>query len=352
MLLQPDGKLLTVGEYRDGGFPTAWALARFNPDGTPDTSFGAGGEVFTDLAPGYDAGKAAVLQPDGRIVMFGTSGFQFALVRYEVDGTVDATFGVGGIALMPAMYSYPSAVALQPDGKIVAAGDGGTGDPTYSFEVTRANPDGTVDASFGTGGMVKTDVGPANDYALDVTVAPDRKILVVGQVEQNGFFTSSFGVVRYLPSGAPDPGFGTGGIATTSFGAFSYAIAEPWPCSPTVASCSSPRGRISVRGTSRSRATSAATAATASSSRASSATTATPRTATAARRAVRSIPPARRARATATRARTTAATAPARAATRRSRARSARRASRRPDASRRRAPAASASSPAGGRRSR
>ena len=223
LLRQPDGKLITTGEYRPtNGSSQDWALARFNDDGTPDTSFGMGGEVFTDLGTGYDPGKSAVLQPDGRIVMLGGRLFTLALARYETDGTLDATFGTGGILVTPVTGTYPAAVALQPDGKIVAAGEASTGGD-YFFAVLRANANGTMDSSFGTSGVVNTDVGPANDYAFDVAIAPTGKILVTGQIETGAFFTSDFGVVRYLSDGTLDAGFGTGGITRTPFGFLSYA---------------------------------------------------------------------------------------------------------------------------------
>jgi uncharacterized delta-60 repeat protein len=221
VLLQPDGKILTVG-YRNFGGDFSWAMARFNPDGTPDATFGTGGEVITDLVVGYDPASSAVLQPDGRIVVVGDRNFQMAIIRYETDGSIDATFGSGGILLTPTSSIYAVGVALQADGKIVAVGNAGSGDNTYYFVTARANSDGTMDTSFGTGGVVVTDVGALDDYVFDVAVQPSGKILVSGQVE-TASFTSSFGLVRYMPDGTLDAGFGTGGIATTPFGFFSYA---------------------------------------------------------------------------------------------------------------------------------
>jgi uncharacterized delta-60 repeat protein len=221
VLLQPDGKILTVG-YRNFGGDFSWAMARFNPDGTPDATFGTGGEVITDLVAGYDPASSAVLQPDGRIVVVGGRNFQMAIIRYETDGSIDTTFGSGGILLTPTSLIYAVGVALQADGKIVAVGNAGNGDNTYYFVTVRANSDGTMDTSFGTGGVVVTDVGALDDYVFDVAVQPSGKILVSGQVE-TAFFTSSFGLVRYMPDGTLDAGFGTGGIATTPFGVFSYA---------------------------------------------------------------------------------------------------------------------------------
>jgi uncharacterized delta-60 repeat protein len=163
-------------------------LARYNSNGALDPSFGIGGRVTTDFSPN-DFANALVIQPDGKIVVAGTSdvsrGHGFALVRYKSNGTLDASFGTAGITttdfgLLDQGFSsaYADALALQPDGGFVAAGrayfNGG-----FHSGLARYNNDGTLDASFGTGGKVTADFqGPYDqDQFDDVVVQADGKIV-------------------------------------------------------------------------------------------------------------------------------------------------------------------------------
>src|SRR6516165_431864 len=159
--LQGDGKIVAVG-HTDTGTQGAFALARYNSDGSPDATFGTGGTVttaFPSFFGSYDAAYAVALQGDGKIVAAGdtdtgTRG-AFALARYNPDGSLDATFGTGGTVrtAFGTSYDAANAVALQGDGKIVAAGDTDAG--THgAFALARYNPNGSLDATFGTGGTV------------------------------------------------------------------------------------------------------------------------------------------------------------------------------------------------------
>ena len=132
LVLQPDGKLVAAGSFQflgfDGTAHLNFALARYLPDGRLDPSFGTGGKLTTDFGGLFNGASALVLQPDGKLVAAGHGGFSeteedFALVRYLPDGRLDPSFGTGGkLTTDVGAFSGASALVLQPDGKLVAAG--------------------------------------------------------------------------------------------------------------------------------------------------------------------------------------------------------------------------------------
>jgi len=171
--------------------------------GTLDASFGTGGKVITDFGGSNDLVSSVAVQPDGNIVAAGQAnvvrGYGFALARYTSSGTLDASFGAGGIVttdfgILDQGFSvaYAASLAVQPDGRMVAAGrayiNGG-----FHSGLAGYNSDGTLDASFGTGGKVTADFqGPYDsDQFTSVVVQPDGKI--VAAVGGLGDFT----LVRY-----------------------------------------------------------------------------------------------------------------------------------------------------------
>jgi len=187
--------------------------------GTLDPNFGTGGKVSFHVN-GTDFARAAVLQPDGKIVMVGSSsppgqsgGFwSFAVARLNTDGTLDNTFGTNGKVRTDfgtLQEDVAQAVALQPDGKIVVGGYTlGNG----IFAIARYNADGTLDTSFN-GGKVTTDLeGSVSEKIENVFVLPDGKILAVGGY--SGSFPNppaGIGLARYNPDGTLDAGFGSNG---------------------------------------------------------------------------------------------------------------------------------------------
>src|SRR5262249_11182498 len=150
----------------------------------------------------------------GKIVVAGFfyngSNYDVAVVRYNADGTLDSGFDSDGklTTALSTSSDYAYAVAVQPDGKIVVAGHSYNGS-NYDVAVVRYNADGTLDASFDSDGKVTTPVGTSNDYAQDVTVQPDGKIVVAGS-SSSGTETD-MAVVRYNADGSLDTSFGTGG---------------------------------------------------------------------------------------------------------------------------------------------
>ncbi|WP_405883438.1 calcium-binding protein [Streptomyces sp. NBC_01384] len=210
--LQPDGKIVVVGtsEIPDNG--CCWfTVARYNANGTLDTGFGDGGWVRTDFGhDGSSAGEAVAVQPDGRIVAAGESGGEFAVARYDTDGHLDTTFGGTGKVLTAfAEGAIGNDMALQPDGRIVVAGY--TGSTRMDFALARYNTDGSLDTGFGTGGRVSTDFGDY-DFANGVAVQSDGRIVAAGSTD------ADFALARYNANGSLDAGFGTGGRVTTDFG--------------------------------------------------------------------------------------------------------------------------------------
>ena len=229
--IQADGKLVVVGTtYQDNDFSTEdFAVARYNPDGTLDKTFGAGGKVQTDF-PGLAAvASSVVIQPDGKIVVAGgafplfTFLGNFKVVRYNSNGSLDTSFGDGGIVTTTFPEgSYAFDVALQADGKIIAAGtvfvvfNPGESSNT-DFALARYDPDGTPDATFGNGGQVSTDFLGLEDDALAVLIQPDGKIVAVGSANDPATFYD-FAAVRYLSNGTLDATFGMAGKVHTDFG--------------------------------------------------------------------------------------------------------------------------------------
>ena len=180
--------------------------------------------VTTDIAGVADFAYAIALQPDGAIVLAGRvsndgGGGFFGLARYTPDGRLDGTFGSNGTTIGDFGHGgIAEAVVVQPDGKLLVAGNA-IGD----FALARFDADGSQDLAFGTGGLVTTDFGPlvgntpATDYAHDLAVDTDGSIVVVGTTEFGG--GSDFAIARYDSDGDLDPGFGTDGLLTVDFAA-------------------------------------------------------------------------------------------------------------------------------------
>ena len=220
MILQPDGKIVAAGHSLTAESAGRFTLARYDRSGALDPTFGRAGKVRNGFGPGTDAGAfALVAQPDGKLVAAGEVGrggvYDFALTRYNVDGSLDGTFGAGGkVETDFGGDDHLTALGLQPDGKIL--GVGVSYRPPYSrFAVTRYNADGTLDVTFGFGGLVTTEFGLVGSAArpTDVVLQPDGKIIVVGRSQDPT--TDNVALARYEPNGALDQTFGSGGRVTT-----------------------------------------------------------------------------------------------------------------------------------------
>jgi uncharacterized delta-60 repeat protein len=199
--IQGDGKIVVAGVT--GAVNPDFALVRFTTSGAPDQSFGNHGFVTTDFAHGTDIAYGVAIQPsDGKIVAAGKAavigGDAFSLARYNTDGTPDNSFGQGGRVLtdMGGQTNIAKGVVIQGDGKIVAAGSSGQGGFTR-FALARYNPNGTLDNGFGSGG--RTYASPeGGDGAEGVALQADGKIVAAGHAG-----TSDFGLARFLGDPPP-----------------------------------------------------------------------------------------------------------------------------------------------------
>lgn len=223
--LQGDGKIVAAG-YTGTGGRLDMAVARYHSDGRLDTGFDVDGKASTDFGRNESA-NSVIWQPDGKIVVAGyTSGSgvtDIALARYNANGSLDVGFGAGGKVTtdFAGRADTGMAAALQPDGKIVAAGASASGEDS-DFALVRYNPDGSLDTGFGVGGKVLTAIGGGSDIGNALVIQPDGKIVVSGS-SAGSDGRADFALARYLSNGSPDVAFGVGGKVTSDFGGYDDA---------------------------------------------------------------------------------------------------------------------------------
>ena len=210
--VQSDGRIVAAGGT-SSPFGADFALARYKEDGSLDTTFDGDGKVTTDFG-GSDGASGIAIRGDGKIVAAGNGGptFDFAVARYNADGSLDSGFdGDGKVLTDFGDFDRAEDVAIQPDGKIVTAGVPGSG----SFALARYSEDGSLDTTFDGDGKVTTDFG-GDDRGRALALQTDGKIVAVGfsLVDAN----PRFAVARYDSNGSLDPSFGVGGRVTTDFG--------------------------------------------------------------------------------------------------------------------------------------
>jgi uncharacterized delta-60 repeat protein len=207
LAIQPDDRIVVAGTQ--GSSPgSSMAASRYLADGSPDPGFGSGGTASTYLGMGGSSGVALALQADGSVLVAGSSSASlftnsdFALIKYTSDGVLDAAFGAGGTVTTDFGGRSEGArgMAVQGDGKIVLAGTSmeSVGSAGSDVALVRYWPEGTLDATFGTGGEVLTDLGTPNDSANAIALQPDGRILVVG----SGYFAPGgydVAILRYWP---------------------------------------------------------------------------------------------------------------------------------------------------------
>ncbi len=221
---QPDGKYLLAGRVAHDGVYRA-AIVRLLPNGEVDRAFGEGGVRITQIGEFDGALYSLAVQPDGKILAAGYTAFQrgtpkltdFAVVRYNVDGSLDPTFHEDGILTLSLSEGddNASSVALQSDGKILVVGYGLFGEELSAL-IARLNDNGSLDETFATAGIAKLDFGLETSLARAVGVQPDGKILVAGVTGKS--VQRSFAVVRLNADGSFDPAFGAKGRARIHIG--------------------------------------------------------------------------------------------------------------------------------------
>lgn len=215
--IQADGKIL-VGGYSDNALQSNYdyALVRYNSDGTLDTGFGVDGKVVTAIGLSDDEAKSLCVQSDGKILLAGQSWngeqWAFTVVRYNSDGSLDSSFGSQGIVISPIAFSeYGNDVTLQADGKILLAGSSWDGSK-WNFAVARYNSDGSPDTTFGDDGSLTVDMGAYGSAGYEVLVQPDGKILLTGVSDYHGT-----AMLRLNADGSLDQSYGSNGKIITDF---------------------------------------------------------------------------------------------------------------------------------------
>jgi uncharacterized delta-60 repeat protein len=223
--IQQDGKIVAAGltfcqPCAGPTEPHDFALARYNGDGSLDTSFEGDGKVTTDFAANVDEAFAVAIQADGKIVAGGSaavSGVDFALARYNSDGSLDPTFD--GDGRVTTDYGFGSsqvrALAIQADGKIVAAGYGAS--TAFDFFLARYNTNGSLDTSFdGDGKVTFLGFGSTDNRANGVAIQADGKIVAAGCTSCSSS-AGNFALARLNINGSRDPTFDAEGLVTTDF---------------------------------------------------------------------------------------------------------------------------------------
>ena len=230
LLIQPDGKLVAVGGTSDGS-QYDFAVARFLTSGALDPSFGTNGMVITDIQSNRsdDTAQGVALRPDGKLVVAGwtqvSNNVFTTLARYNIDGSLDTTFAGAGRQWNPAadFGSGRVAVALQADGKILVNSTPTTN--AEDFGLSRYNPDGSIDTTYGNNGLVTTDFNNGTqERAMTLVLQSDGKA-IVGGFSSLGLSGPVFALARYGTDGILDASFGSGGKVVTDFGV-SLAIVD------------------------------------------------------------------------------------------------------------------------------
>lgn len=217
--MQPDGKVVLAG-YAPGasGEGISFAVARLDRDGTPDATFGQGGRVRVNFGSGNDQAYAVALQSDGRILVAGFADVgtnrDFGLARLNVNGSLDASFGTNGkvTTSIGAAADRAYALLVQPDGKIVLGGTSDAGSTTgLDFALARYTASGQLDPGFGTGGKVTTAVakGSTSDTVYALALHEGRIFAAGGETD--------FMLAKYTAAGALDTTFGAGGTLAGLF---------------------------------------------------------------------------------------------------------------------------------------
>jgi len=230
--VQTDGKVVAVGYVDNGNGDYDFAVARYNTDGSLDTSFGGGGIVTTAISPRRDEARAVVIQGDGKIVVAGSSynntDTDFVVARYNsLDGSLDTSFNAVGYRITDfgsATNDEVFAIAIQSTapnaGKIVVIGHTGSL-INADVALARYTVNGTLDATFGTNGLQTTSFGDGFDAAYAVAIQGDDKIVVAGITDSapGTGINNDFALARYDANGAPDNTFDSDGKVITPVGA-------------------------------------------------------------------------------------------------------------------------------------
>ena len=219
--IQKDGKILIAGDSYDGS-NYDFAIVRFNKNGSLDNTFNGNGKKVADLGSTSDYANSIAIENNGKIIEAGSTfngdNYKLALVRYNTNGSLDSTFSGNGklIQGLNQGYTIYTASAVQPDGKIIAAGYTWSGS-NYDFALVRYNTDGSLDSSFSKDGKQNTDFNSGDDFVNSVSLQTDGKIVLAGYTNKNNI-DSYLALARYNSDGSLDKTFSGDGRQTTNFG--------------------------------------------------------------------------------------------------------------------------------------
>jgi uncharacterized delta-60 repeat protein len=241
--VQPNGKIVTLGGHHSPDGDRQYALHRYNSDGSLDPTFKGDGSAYPNF-DGDDSGRCLVLYPDGRILAAGIEvffGVNCPLIRLMPDGSADVggrQWGSFSSERFPtASLEFTSSMGVQPNGRIVVAGSIMNSQASQiDVALSRYLPNGALDMTFGVQGHLTFDV-QNDDAGQSMAIQPDGKIVVAGYT---GSPNTQFLIARFTSDGVPDPTFGNGGYVTRDFaGGADYAHAV----------AIAPDGKIVVAGT-------------------------------------------------------------------------------------------------------
>jgi uncharacterized delta-60 repeat protein len=223
--IQADGKIVVAGSAYS--FPTQddFALARYNSDGTLDTTFSSDGKLTTEFSNRKrESAHAVAIQADGKIVLAGSArlsgtNYDFALARYNSDGTLDTTFSLDGKLTTDfgSTKEGAVAVAIQPNGRIVVAGTTYNNTSNANFALARYTTNGALDTTFSLDGKLTTDFGTNRDILTDIALQANGKIVAVGSIPAAPRLPTNFALARYNGDGALDTTFSGDGKQSTDF---------------------------------------------------------------------------------------------------------------------------------------
>jgi uncharacterized delta-60 repeat protein len=223
LAIQADGKIVVAGAAININYD--FALARYNSDGSLDNSFDGDGKQTIDFNGLNNIAYALAIQPNGKIVVAGQASDNFALVRYNSNGSLDNSFDGDGKLITDFGSSAAYALAIQTNGKIVVAGQAFNLDNTTDFALARYNSNGSLDNTFDGDGKLTTDFG-GYDGVTSLAIQTNGKIVAAGQTLNPNTFNNNFALARYNSNGALDNSFDGDGKLTTDLGSGKYYAAS------------------------------------------------------------------------------------------------------------------------------
>ena len=215
--VRPDGRILQVGYYNTGPF-TSIAIVQLLPDGSLDPAFGDQGIVLADIGLYSEKAYAIALQPDGKVVVAGSTyslNEDFVALRLNTDGSLDGTFGNNGVASVGPTTQVAKAVCIGADGRIYLTGDAWWGLSPHTPVVCML-PNGTLDPSFSGNGHVIVSFALGSDEGRAIMVQPNGRVVVAGRAANDLRSTQEISLFRLGDNALPDPEFGTDGLVTTT----------------------------------------------------------------------------------------------------------------------------------------